>query len=142
MLVSLVVFGCPLTRRNSQQLLLHSMYHLFDLLSWSSPEDKAMAGILEPRFDGRITQSQQYRIYVYTWEVLVKHLGLLLRIPRGPVQLVLFLDSYLRCLISTCKDQILKNLTGSSSHADINASYGLLKEEVETPVRSSNVLTA
>jgi len=81
------------------------MYHLFDLLSWSSPEDKAMAGILEPRFDGRITQSQQYRIYVYTWEVLVKHLGLLLRIPRGPMQMVLFLDLHLQHPVSLCIGQ-------------------------------------
>lgn len=31
-------------------------------------------------------------------------------------------------------------LTGSSSQAAINASYGLLKAEVEIPLRSSNVL--
>jgi hypothetical protein len=30
--------------------------------------------------------------------------------------------------------------TASFSHADINASYGLLKAEVEMPLRSSNVL--
>jgi hypothetical protein len=32
--------------------------------------------------------------------------------------------------------------TASSLHAAINASYGLLKAEVEIPLRSSNVLLA
>jgi len=59
-----------------------------------------MARILEPRFDGRITQSQQYRVYVDTWEVFVKHLGLLLCISRGPMQMVLFLDLHLQHPVS------------------------------------------
>jgi len=103
---------------------------------------ETVAGIFESGFDSGVFQSQEYGVYVDALEARIEDLRLLLRVPRSPMQLVLFLNSYLRCLLSTCKGQILENLTGSSSHAAINASYGLLKEEIETPVRSSNVLTA
>lgn len=83
---------------------------------------ETVARIFESRFDSGFFQSQEYGVYVDALEARIEHFRLLLRIPRGPMQLVLFLDSYLRCLLSTCKDQMLKNLTGSSSHADINAS--------------------
>jgi hypothetical protein len=103
---------------------------------------ETVAWIFESRLDIGILQSQQYRVYVYTLEAFVEHLRLLLGISRSSMQLVLFLNSNLHHLLSRCQNQMSGYRTGSSSHAAINASYGLLKEEVETPVRSSNVLTA
>jgi uncharacterized UBP type Zn finger protein len=38
------------------------------------------------------------------------------------VQLILLLDLCLQCVLSMCKGQVYKHLTGSSSHAAINAS--------------------
>jgi len=83
---------------------------------------ETVAGIFESRFDSSVFQSQEYGVYVDALEARIEHLRLLLRIPRSPMQLVLFLNSYLRCLLSTFKGQISKYLTGSSSHAAINAS--------------------
>ena len=70
----------------------------------------------------------------------MKHFGFLLRVSRGSVKLVLFLDSCLEWLLSMPTTQPQQILTGSSSQAAINASYGLLKAVVEIPVRSSKVL--
>lgn len=41
-----------------------------------------------------------------------------------------------------CRDDILLSHTGSSSQAAINARYGLLKDEVEIPLRSSKTFGA
>jgi hypothetical protein len=83
---------------------------------------KTVARIFKSRLDRGVVQSHKDLVYVYTLEVLVQHLRLLLCIPRSPMQLILFLDLDLFCLLSTCEDQIPNYLTGSSSHAAINAS--------------------
>lgn len=57
------------------------MYHVLDLLRWSPPEDKAMAGVLKAGFDGRIVQSQENGIYADTRKVIMKDFGLLLGVP-------------------------------------------------------------
>jgi hypothetical protein len=117
------------------------MNQVLDLLCWPAPEDEAMTGIYETRLNRGIRQSQQYWLYADTGEVLVEHLCFLLSIPHSPMQSVLLLNL---CLRSSSAYLLIRRedcRTESLSHAVINASYGLLNDAVEIPVRSSKVLS-
>jgi hypothetical protein len=117
------------------------MNQVLDLVCWPTPEDEAMTGIYETRLNRRISQSQQYRVYADTGEVLIEHPCFLLSIPRSPMQIVLLLNLCLRSSSAYMLIRCGNCRTASSSHAVINASYGLLKDAVEIPVRSSKIFS-
>jgi hypothetical protein len=85
-----------LTGCNGEQLLLHPLNQVLDLLCWPSPEDEAMTRVYETRFNRGIGQSQQYRVYADTGEVFIEHLCFLLSISRSSMQSVLLLNLCLR----------------------------------------------
>jgi hypothetical protein len=128
------------TWRHRQELLLHSFDQVFDLLSGSTPKHQTLSWVDISRLDGRVAESCQNGIDVDACEASIEHFGLLLRVPSRAVKTIFGLHLSLRRLVSSETQDHSGCHTGSSSHAAIKASYGLLKADVEMPLRSSKVL--
>lgn len=72
------VVGCRRTRCGDPDSTLDLDDQVFEGLRWTGPEDEAVAGILEARFDAGIFAPEEDGVDCYAWECGIEEFGSLL----------------------------------------------------------------